>query len=64
MSPIFIFMDNFGDRGHTIVMSNLAASNFYELEGIKHASTESRYQILVAFFACMYTLDTSVFKSL
>ena len=47
-------MDNFAARGHTIVMSDLAASNFYEIEGIRHASTESRYQILVAFFACMY----------
>ena len=51
MSPIFIFMDNVVARGHTIVISDLAASNFYELEVIKHAS--SRYQILVAFF-CLY----------
>ena len=51
---IFIFMDNFGANGYTIVMSDLAASNFYELEGLKHASTESRYRTSMVFFAGMY----------
>ena len=54
MSQSFIFINTFAARGHTIVISDLAASNFYELEGIKHASTENRCQILVVCFACTY----------
>ena len=52
--PSFHFMDNFGAKGHTVVMSDLAASNFYELEGLKHAFTESGYRILMVFFAGMH----------
>ena len=52
--PIFIFMDNFGSKGYTIVISDLAASDFYELKGLKHASTESRYRISMVFFASMH----------
>ena len=63
MSPIFTFMDNFGTKRYTIVMSDLAAAIFYELEGIKHASTESCHQILVAFFACMYNFGSPSSKS-
>ena len=63
MSPIFTFMDNCGPKGYTIVMSDLAASIFYELERIKHAFTVSCHQILEAFFwpACI-TLDPRLQK--
>ena len=63
MSPIFTFMDNFGTKGYTIVMSDLAASIFYELERIKHAFTVTCHQILVACFAFMYNFGSPSSKA-
>ena len=51
MTPIFIFMHNFGSRRYKIVISDLAASNFYELEDLK-----CLYRKLLSNFGAIFCL--------